>query len=48
MGACAEVECPICHKKFVVSPSALGKSLELHCPFCDGYFKEEESPKIWK
>ncbi len=48
MGACALVECPHCHREFVVSPSMLGLGVELHCPFCDSYFPEDRSPKIQK
>lgn len=48
MGACATVVCPHCGKEFVVSPDMLGKGYEYHCPFCDVYFQEQESPKVVK
>ncbi len=48
MGACANVECPKCHKEFIVSPSMLGMGVKLHCPFCDNYFPEADSPSIWR
>lgn len=49
MGQAVEVTCP-CEKseKFVVNPHMLGSGMEFHCPFCDAYFPEQESPKIWK
>jgi hypothetical protein len=48
MGACANVECPKCHKEFIVTPSLLGMGVKLHCPFCDLYFLDSESPNIWR
>jgi|GEM_PF-340260 hypothetical protein len=48
MGACAQVECPNCHKEFIVSPTMLGLGENFHCPFCDLYFPETKSPRIWK
>lgn len=47
MGACAVVECPCCGKEFVVSPTMLGVGVEFHCPYCDAYFPEAESRRIW-
>jgi len=48
MGACIDVECPQCNKVFIVSPSMIGLGVDFHCPFCDSYFKEEESPNVDK
>jgi hypothetical protein len=48
MGACASVECPRCHKEFIVTPIMLGAGHKFHCPFCDAYFPENESPRIWR
>ena len=48
MGQAVEVTCPKCPKKFVVNPHMLGSGMLFHCPFCDDYFPEEESPRIWK
>ncbi len=48
MGACAVVECPECHKEFVVTPSMLGLDVDFHCPYCDKYFAQQKSPRIWK
>ena len=48
MGQAIEVTWPKCDEKFVVNPHMLGSGMEFHCPFCDVYFPEEESPKIWK
>jgi len=48
MGACAVVECPRCHKEFIVSPTMLGLGVDFHCPYCDAYFPEAESPRIWR
>lgn len=49
MGQAVEVTCP-CERseKFVVNPHMLGSGMEFHCPFCDAYFPEQESPRIWK
>ena len=33
MGICVEIECPKCHKEFVVSPSMTRP--QSHCTFCD-------------
>jgi transposase-like protein len=46
VGQCASIECPRCRKAFVVSPHMLGRGLRYHCPFCDLYFTEEESPRV--
>ncbi len=48
MGQAVEVTCPKCNEQFVVNPHMLGSGMEFHCPFCDVYFPEEESPRIWK
>jgi hypothetical protein len=31
-----------------VNPHMLGSGMEFHCPFCDVYFPEQDSPHIWK
>lgn len=31
-----------------MTPSLLGMGVNLHCPFCDLYFDEKESPNIWR
>lgn len=46
MAECVAVECPNCHKEFVVVPHMLGSGMLFHCPFCDSYFPQEASPKI--
>lgn len=46
MGACIVVACPKCRKEFIASPSMLGKGVDYHCPFCNTYFPEKDSPKI--
>jgi hypothetical protein len=33
---------------FVINPHLLGSGMNFHCPFCDSYFPETESPKIRK
>jgi uncharacterized Zn-finger protein len=48
MGQAVEVTCPGCRKVFVVSPHMLGSSMDFHCPFCDLYFPEQQSPKVRK
>ena len=48
MGRCASIECPRCKKEFVVSYHMIGLEVPYHCPFCDLYFKEEESPRLVK
>ena len=35
-------------KVFVVNPHMLGSGMKFHCPFCNTYFEEKESPKIRK
>ena len=37
------VQCPDCQRKYYISVSLLGKGLDLMCPFCKRYFKQEES-----
>jgi len=46
MGICAAVECPQCHKEFVVSPSMLKLNVDFHCPFCNVNFPKAQSPRI--
>ena len=46
MAQVVEVTCPKCQKIFVVNPHMLGSGMKFHCPFCDTYFEEKESPKI--
>ena len=46
MGQAVEVTCPKCNKIFVVKPTMLGAGVEFHCPFCDTYFPEGDSPAI--
>jgi len=48
MGQAVEVTCPRCRKVFVVVPHMLGSGKDFHCPFCDLYFPEQESPEISK
>jgi hypothetical protein len=48
MGQAVEVTCPTCKKIFVVNPHMLGSGMNFHCPFCDLYFPEKDSPKIRK
>jgi hypothetical protein len=48
MAQVVEVSCPKCQKDFVVSPHMLGSGMKFHCPFCDCYFPERDSPKIKK
>jgi uncharacterized Zn-finger protein len=48
MAQVVEVTCPQCKKVFVVNPHMLGSEMKFHCPFCDGYFDEKDSPKIKK
>jgi uncharacterized Zn-finger protein len=48
MGQAVEVSCPKCKKIFVVNPHMLGSGMDFHCPFCDLYFAEKDSPKIRK
>ena len=48
MGRCASIECPRCKREFVVSYHMIGLEVAYHCPFCDLYFKEEESPRLVK
>jgi uncharacterized Zn-finger protein len=48
MGQAVEVTCPKCQKIFVVNPHMLGSGMDFHCPFCNVYFPEKESPKIRK
>jgi uncharacterized Zn-finger protein len=48
MAQVVEVTCPKCKKIFVVNPHMLGSGMKFHCPFCDAYFDEKDSPKIKK
>jgi uncharacterized Zn-finger protein len=48
MGQTIEVNCPKCIKVFVATPHMLGSGMNFHCPFCDVYFSEKDSPKIRK
>ena len=48
MGQAVEVTCPTCKKTFVVNPHMLGSGMNFHCPYCDLYFPEKDSPKIRK
>ncbi len=48
MGQAVEVTCPTCKKIFVVNPHMLGSGMNFHCPFCDRYFPQKDSPKIRK
>ncbi len=48
MGQAVEVTCPKCNQVFVINPHMLGAGHDFHCPFCDLYFPEKESPKIWQ
>lgn len=48
MGACVVITCPSCKKEFIASPSMLGQGVDYHCPFCNTYFPEKDSPKIVK
>jgi uncharacterized Zn-finger protein len=48
MGQAVEITCPKCKKVFVANPHMLGSSMDFHCPFCDLYFPEKDSPKIRK
>ncbi len=45
MGQAVEITCPDCKKIFVVNPHMLGSGMNFHCPFCDLYFPEKDSPK---
>ena len=46
MGICVEIECPKCHKEFVVSPSMLKLNVDFHCPWCNVNFPKAQSPRI--
>lgn len=47
MAECVEITCPGCNGVFVVVPHMLKiKDVDFHCPFCDLYFKQEQSPKV--
>ena len=48
MGQAVEITCPKCKKIFVANPHMLGSGMDFHCPFCDLYFPEKDSPKIRK
>ena len=48
MGQAVEISCPKCKKVFVANHHMLGSGMDFHCPFCDLYFHEKESPKIRK
>lgn len=48
MGQVVEVTCPKCNQWFVANPHMLGSDMDFHCPFCDIYFSEKDSPKIRK
>ena len=48
MGQAVEITCSDCKKIFVVNPHMLGSGMNFHCPFCDKYFPEKDSPKIRK
>jgi uncharacterized Zn-finger protein len=48
MGQAVEVTCPTCKKVFVVNPHMLGSEMDFHCPYCNLYFPEKDSPKIRK
>jgi hypothetical protein len=48
MGQAVEVTCPTYKKTFVVNPHMLGSGMKFHCPYCDLYFPENDSPKIRK
>jgi len=48
MGQAVEVTCPKCKQVFVVNPHMLGSGHDFHCPFCELYFPEKDSPKIWQ
>ena len=48
MGQAVEVTCPTCKKIFVVNPDMLGSGMNFHCPYCNLYFPENDSPKIRK
>ncbi|MGH7768315.1 MAG: hypothetical protein ACREQP_12730 [Candidatus Binatia bacterium] len=48
MGQTIEITCPKCNKIFVANPHMLGSGMNFHCPFCDAYFPEKDSPKIRK
>ncbi len=41
------VECPKCKREFEVHYGDLRyKDIELHCPYCDNWFKQTESKKV--
>lgn len=41
------IECPKCKKEFDVDYQELRHTnIELHCPYCDNWFKPSESKKI--
>jgi len=45
----AEVQCPKCKKNFVATIQMLEvPGIKFHCPWCDTYFTQDESPKIRK
>ena len=46
MGQAVEVTCPTCKKIFVVNPHMLGSQMDFHCPYCNLYFPEKDSPKF--
>ena len=48
MGQTIEVTCPKCQKMFVAHPHMLNSGKDFHCPYCDLYFPEKDSPKIRK
>jgi len=49
MGRVAEVECPKCKKKFIATIQMLDiPRIKFHCPWCNTYFEQSESPHIKK
>lgn len=41
------VVCPACNKKYYADMLLYSLNIELHCPFCDAYFRKEESPGVF-
>jgi len=41
------ITCPACGKGYYADMLLYSLDLELHCPFCDVYFRKEDSPHVF-
>jgi hypothetical protein len=41
------VVCPACRKKYYADMLLYSLDVELHCPYCDVYFRRTESPQVF-